>query len=113
MIDEYLRIKYVNNSENNYNIKPKKKHHICEKCGCEQYTDKAHMLSKNLAKIIIIRQTKKYETTSELKLLDKLVKRLRCRAGDLILCRKCHRKSDDEQDVMVELLKGGLYGNQI
>ena len=48
----------------NYKIKPKIViHRKCEKCGMTGFTESAHILSKRLARIIAIRQTKPPETS--------------------------------------------------
>lgn len=78
------------------------------KCGlCHKYTitDLAHMISYRLARTIIVRQTKVPVTDEDYRRLEKLIKKVRSRRGDIQMCRECHKKSDDEQEKMVKLLK--------
>ena len=77
----------------------------CKLCNKQAYTDSAHMISYNLARIIIIRQTKIPIVDEDYRRLDKLIRRIRAKAGDIQLCSSCHKKSDIEQDIMVDELK--------
>ena len=113
---KFVRIKEnveIDEPNRNYKINSKiVMHRKCEKCGMIGFTDSAHMLSKRLARIIAIRQTKPPETHTEFVLLERLVKRIRGRAGDLRLCLECHECSDSEQEKMVQMLNvGNLLGS--
>lgn len=76
----------------------------CKLCHKVAVTDLAHMISYRLARTIIVRQTKIPVTDQDYSRLEKLINRIRDKAGDIKMCSECHKKSDTEQEKMVELL---------
>ena len=80
------------------------KPHKCRLCHKVAVTDLAHMISFYLARTIIVRQTKEPVTEEDHRRLHKLIRRIRDKAGNIHLCGVCHKKSDTEQEKMVELL---------
>ena len=75
-------------------------HLNCKLCGKFKGVERAHLISRSMAKIIAERQGFK---TKEL--IDLAIMKLHPRKGHLWLCDKCHEISDNEQKRILEKLK--------
>ena len=69
----------------------------------------AHMISFTLAKIIVIRQVGVPKCDRDWDIVNGMIHKVRRNQGDVLLCKKCHRKSDGEQKRMVAILMEGFY----